>query len=366
MYSGSNKDKQRITLKQPLRRHSKRILRPQSDLIGLFNSMLVKFKRHAFHIRQQYRHCSELKRNMAENECIIHVDFTENYICRYASEIQAVHFGASHEQATLHTGDLYVGPDVEPVCFSTISPSKLKGPPSHMWTSKPHFFLCQEPLPCCHGGPFLQQWTVYAVSQDFYLFASLLHEKGFQARTWNFFEAGHGKGSPDGVGGVAKRAADRLVSHGHDILNAKDLLKALVNTGTTLKLSFVNEVSTDRAMQDMPDSIPQVQSTMKIHQVVTTSPGKMLYRDVSCMCTVDKILWCTCHNTKVFSFHTPSTSTTDEMEPKSHSKVVCHKMWWRPLPKYHHCHCWGPGKVRCLHCVAVNRFFWSTRWSNTY
>lgn len=35
--------------------------------------------------------------------------------------------------------------------------------------------------------------------------------------TWNYFEAGHGKGITDGVGGTVKRTADRLVNEGKDI-----------------------------------------------------------------------------------------------------------------------------------------------------
>lgn len=47
----------------------------------------------------------------------MHVDFSENYICKYASKIQTVHFGASHEHTMLHTGDL----DAEPGCFRVLS-----------------------------------------------------------------------------------------------------------------------------------------------------------------------------------------------------------------------------------------------------
>ncbi len=59
--------------------------------------MLVKFKHLAFDIRQQYRHCEEVKRNMAENKCIIHFDSSGNYMCKYVSEIQAMHFGTTCE-----------------------------------------------------------------------------------------------------------------------------------------------------------------------------------------------------------------------------------------------------------------------------
>lgn len=41
---------------------------------------------------------------MTENEIIIHIDFSENYCCKYDKEIQSVHFGPSQTHVTLHTG----------------------------------------------------------------------------------------------------------------------------------------------------------------------------------------------------------------------------------------------------------------------
>lgn len=40
---------------------------------------------------------------------------------------------------------------------------------------------------------------------------------GFRMITWNFLEAGHGKGPADGVGDAGKRNADALVAKGIDI-----------------------------------------------------------------------------------------------------------------------------------------------------
>ena len=36
-----------------------------------------------------------LKENLKENECLIHVDFSENYECKMSREIQTMHFGES-------------------------------------------------------------------------------------------------------------------------------------------------------------------------------------------------------------------------------------------------------------------------------
>lgn len=71
---------------------------------------------------------------MKDHECIIQVDFSENYACKYSSEIQAVHFASNQHQATPHTGVLHVGGVEEHVCSATISPSKEEAPAA-IWTS---------------------------------------------------------------------------------------------------------------------------------------------------------------------------------------------------------------------------------------
>lgn len=45
-----------------------------------------------------------------------------------------------------------------------------------------------------------------------------------EVSTWNYLEAGQGKGMADGVGGTIKRTADRIICHGKDI----DCLEMLV------------------------------------------------------------------------------------------------------------------------------------------
>ena len=62
---------------------------------------------------------------------MLHVDFSENYTCKYTNETQALHFGGSHEQSSLHTGVIYVGIDTIP--FFTISKSGHKDSPA-IWT----------------------------------------------------------------------------------------------------------------------------------------------------------------------------------------------------------------------------------------
>ncbi|KAI0217102.1 hypothetical protein LSAT2_031001 [Lamellibrachia satsuma] len=60
------------------------------------------------------------------------------------------------------------------------------------------------------------------------LFSTKVFDMGYQAGSWNFWEASHGKGAPDSIGGAIKRKADRLTSQGHDIPDAAHLYRALI------------------------------------------------------------------------------------------------------------------------------------------
>ncbi len=156
---GQTKDNTETTFKKTVKKKVETML---DDLIELFNNMLVKFKCHAFNIRQQYRYSRELKRNMAENECIIHVDFSENYICTVNMHLRSRRCTLGWASNAAHWSFI-----CRTRCWASLLQYHLtittEGAPSHMGTSNPHSVLCQEPLPCCHSGPFPQRWTLHTV-----------------------------------------------------------------------------------------------------------------------------------------------------------------------------------------------------------
>lgn len=49
----------------------------------------------------------QTKKNHKTDEVLIHVDFSQNYECKYTREIQSMHFGGSRDQVTMHTGVMY-------------------------------------------------------------------------------------------------------------------------------------------------------------------------------------------------------------------------------------------------------------------
>lgn len=72
------------------------------NLLDEMNRMIIsKIYRHLFNIRHQCEQIRSLKENLESNECIIHVDFSENYACKLESLVQGMYFGASRNQVYL-------------------------------------------------------------------------------------------------------------------------------------------------------------------------------------------------------------------------------------------------------------------------
>ena len=136
-------------------------------------------------------------------------------------------------------------------------------------------------------------------------FGLFVHAKGFKNATWNFSEAGHGKGTPDNVRATLKRTADQLVAHGIDIPHSTALCDQLQNTGTSVKhfrlpAETINEAKYEET--SLNRLLPNVPGILRIHQVATSVPGQLLCFDVSCMCMNSRS--CKCHSKKVqFNLH---------------------------------------------------------------
>lgn len=104
------------------------LMTTESDLESQFQERLSRFKRHIFNIRWQYTSYRQIRETLKEDECMLYIEFSKNYLCKYSHEIQSVHFGGSHQQATLQTGVLYTPGDQTPLAFCSISPSRRHDP----------------------------------------------------------------------------------------------------------------------------------------------------------------------------------------------------------------------------------------------
>ena len=76
---------------------------------------------HICTMKHQFRVLHDLKNILRPSDIVVHMDFSENWSCKYENEVQSMHFGAKREQATIHDGVIYVDGQVK--SFATISNS---------------------------------------------------------------------------------------------------------------------------------------------------------------------------------------------------------------------------------------------------
>ena len=267
------------------------------ELCTKFQKDIARFASHIFTIRHQYRCIRELRSNMSEDDIFLHVDFSENYVCKYGKEIQSVHFGASHNQVTLHTGIAYTDDAVKPFCSISKSTrhderavwAHLQPVLQHLLSKKP----TATTLHMLTDGPTTQ----YKNKVNFYLASTEPIKMGFRKVIWNFLETSHGKGAADGIGGVLKRTADRLIATGIDIPDAGTLIKVLKPQTSVMLFEVACEDITkvDSIVKDM--KIRQVPGTLKIHQLFTDRPGILSHRKISCYCAKPYFCQCYAHAT---------------------------------------------------------------------
>lgn len=274
-----------------------------AELSDKFQEQIRRYNKHYFNIHNQFRHYREVKNNLKENECFIHIDFAENYVGKMSREIQSMHFGASKSQITLHTGYYMTGMSDRRVLFATISDSLQHGPAAIWAFMTPVLQDIRRNYPSIDFIHFYSDGptTQYRQKGNFFLLTTEVFSLGFKGATWNFLEAGHGKGIPDGIGGTLKRSADRRVGYGADITNAQSFINEVKVAGTDIELFQVEELSVKEIENKLKkQDLQTVPGTMKLHQVVTRTCGEIKYRDTSCIC-IDNI--CEDHSFKDFSFN---------------------------------------------------------------
>lgn len=78
------------------------------------------------------------------------------------------------------------------------------------------------------------------------------------------FEASHGKGAADGIGGIIKRKIDSFIAYGSYINNAESAFEMLNQSEIKIKLFYIPE---DTIQMQTMKLIP-VPGTMALHQVI--------------------------------------------------------------------------------------------------
>lgn len=294
-----------------------------SQLLKQLEKELEPFKKHVFSQIHQASKLKELRANIDENELVFRVDFSENYVTKSHIEIQSAHFGASKHQITLNTGVMYSKEEGKTTCssFCTVSenldhqshavwahmePVLLKAASKHPNTKVIHFFS---------DGPSSQYKNRYNI----FLMKTLVprYYGKLEKMTWNYTEAGHGKGPMDGIGGVLKRRADETVNHGKDITSAQEFVDILKNT-TKIDLMTIPDESFGRMKKELEGKIPEIKNITLAKQI-TWSKNCMYSRTRSCFkCAADTY----CDHYTLGKVFEPPKSADNKTNARNKKKII--------------------------------------------
>ena len=258
-----------------------------TDFKLLFWSDLPLFRKHHERVGLQYAAVQQLKSVLPHDHAIVHMDYAENWSTSFMQEIQSAFFGK--DQLTLHPMVVYHREregDAEKLinaCFVGVSEVI-----QHSFPTTLAFILQLLPkirtlvpdlthLHLITDSPSSQYRNLYTCN----LLVRAATVMGIRA-TWNWLEAGHGKGPCDGLGGALKGLADRVVKSSGSIQNADEFVEHIAPQ--TVKISLLRTTKHD---VDQSEKMIESWNSSQVHGIsghhqVTVYQGKLQLRPTSC------------------------------------------------------------------------------------
>ena len=261
--SGEEKTKKKIKVV--------RKTRTKTDFELYFQKQIAGFRENVKRIRNQYIVQRDLKENLPPNHIYIHMDFAKDYKCRSQEEIQSAYW--SQTQVTIHPVVAYFK-NKEIVCHQSFV--FISDEPRH--DARFVFALLRSLVPqliqLIPELEYIRYWTDSPTSQyrNKTIFKIIsCHSDYFKVpASWNYMEAGHGKGPCHPIGGTAKRKADLAVKNEKAIIqDAKDFYQWAKTTedASSIKFTFFPSEEYEKAASFLDQActgISTVTGTMKI------------------------------------------------------------------------------------------------------
>ena len=264
--------------------------KPVRDFVEVMRKTITEFREHCQRVKSQYDAIRTLKESLPTNQAIIQMDFAENYVCSHADEVQSAYFDKG--AVTLHPTVIYYRTDegqLEHKSHVIVSDTAMHNSGAVLAFMKEIVPIAHRLVPnlkMCHyvtDSPTSQ----YRNKHMFYLVAN--HQNMFDGvqASWQYFEAGHGKGPCDGVGGTAKRQADSAVKrHICSIQNADDFYAwGVSQSQSNVDYIFVSNTKCVEMSEFLKNlNIKPVKGTMSVHSVVSLGLNSIAVRETSCFC----------------------------------------------------------------------------------
>ena len=144
------------------------------------------------------------------------------------------------------------------------------------------------------------------------------------------------------------------------------MYKILQSTNSEIQIYLVSGQEIDKSVAELATvSLPKVPEMMKLHQVVITSPNTYSCRSLSCLCTHGEL--CGCFSPKTVTI--PVEARVDVQTGFPHDcnddtlidKYVVVTYDGHPYPGIITDEDNDEVKVKCMHPLGPNRFFWPPR-----
>ncbi|VDI36208.1 Hypothetical predicted protein [Mytilus galloprovincialis] len=290
----------------------------KNEFIEMMKVEMNQFASHVDRVRCQYREIKTLKDSLKEKEVLVQMDFAENYSCKSLAEVQSAYWNQT--PVTIHPVVVYFRGQskLEHKSIAIISDEL-----SHCTSTVCTFLDSLVPVlkEICPNVEFVHYWTDSPSSQYrnktiFDLIANHSSVYGIQAR-WNYFEAGHGKGPCDGLGGTIKRMADEAVKRGAVVIQDP---KEFFDWSTTsnmkeVKFLFVKKEECKKKLDQLNKiKLRPIKGTMKFHAVAyDLQTAELCTRETSCYCGIClKGKFCESWSRQTYDGHSNDTSHTKE------------------------------------------------------
>lgn len=114
----------------------------------------------------------------------------------------------------------------------------------------------------------------------------------------------------DAIGGVVKRALDRQIAYGKDIINATDVYLTLESCVKAVKVFYISETEINGICEIIPAGLKTIKGTMSIHEVIYVHGNdEIQHRILSCFCNKKT---CCCYDPETHKYQNfPHFDSTD-------------------------------------------------------
>lgn len=257
------------------------------DFCSKYASKLNDLLKHDFISKKQSNYYENAKKNLKDDEVIVHLDFSENFSHLSQESVQSEYYAQT--QTTIHPIMVYYKKDGKLehksyVVISDVLEHDSKFVRSMQLKIVP---IIQALVPNVKKIHF---WSDGAGSQyknkfNFY-YLSQYKEKFNIHVEWNFFATAHGKGVVDGIGAIIKRFLRNAIIKGQVINNAKEAYQVLLkyyknqltksDTSHTTEPVFLSKAEISKIRLPNNQNLSSIEGTRSFHTVISSSEHRTL------------------------------------------------------------------------------------------